>query len=202
MRTEYPMLDMKVVLIPTWLEDALNAASKPLVTCLDAVALSSIVSNDDVAFYIDLNNRLLPELFPELAESLYGGTLYPFFKDGVDQTVLRNLQDYLSKRMSDLHLEHPTLPLYTAISFFAPQTSGNDAYHGSAKKDYTFEAFSLSSDVIAIRVRLKNPDESSQMQDLAAYDTFFTLLSTYVPMEQFAQTTVFRKYVELSRQTA
>lgn len=194
------MNSLRMVLIPAWLEEAIKAAKVPLNTVLDTVKLSSIVSKDDVAFYIDVNNRLYPKMFQPVSQTVPPKELYPFGNRDGDQ-ALRELQDYLTRRLENRQLEEPEIPPHAMLQHMPIHgVEGNGV--GNNSQDYIFEVFQLDGDVLGMRVALKREDETSIGQDVRSYNAFIQQLSQYLEFETIATTPAFNEYVRLSRLAA
>lgn len=189
---------MRIVLVPTWVEQALTAAKKPLPTLLDAVALSSTLSKEDVANYIDLNDRLLEKLLRPVWESFDVAMLYPYnpkTAPAPGSMLLSELQDYLSRKLSEIRMEYPNgQPVYRLFDQH-PQFDSNDNTDALVK--ITFEAFHIDDDVIGIRPVMYKNDEPMIAEDIRAYDGLLKIMNIYTPLEELSLTPAFNQYTSL-----
>lgn len=190
---------MRIVLVPSWVEQALVAAKKPLPTLLDVMALSGTLSKEDVAIYMDLHERLLEKMFRPVWESFDTVTLYPYFqKDATySQDNLKLMQDYLSRKLSEIRMETPNgADPYKLLNQF-PLFGADGQVEGGSENRFIFEAFHLLDDVIGIRTLLKKDDEDLITQDVRAYDGLMKIANIYIPMEELARTPAFNQYIRL-----
>lgn len=189
-------MQMRVVLIPSWVEQALLAAKKPLATALDVVALSSTISKDDLAIYIDVNNRLLPKLFQPLYDTFANVTLYPYNAGESDE--VKALRESLDIKLRNITIEKPQ-PDFTQLVNQHIIFTDDDQPVGSFATHYTFEVFPLVDEVIGVRAVLRKPDESDVLEDIRAYDNLLKLMNTFMSMEEMAKTPIFNVYTYLLR---
>ena len=194
-------MQMRLVLIPNWVEDALKAANKPLTVALDVCELTNTLSKEDVAIYIDLNDRVLNKLYTPVAETMLPYGPYPTESqtthrgERVDQLAM-----YVAQKLADLRIEFPapTAPISKLVSN-VPALDDGEQMVGAFANQYTFEIFPLKEDVLGLRPVLRKSDESDVEEDVRAYSELLKQLNAYVSFEELAATPAFAHYTRLLR---
>lgn len=197
-------MQMQMVLIPTWVERAVTTAKKPLACVLDVAELTDTLSKEDIAFYIDVNERLSGKIFRAVSETFMPVMLYPFSRGQLSGNMratdeaLKGLQEYLTRKINDIRIESPE-PSITKLLDHVPRFDGQETAEGQFENQYTFEAFHLRDNVIGIRPVLLKDDEQPLPQHIRAYDNLMKLMTTFIPFPQVASTPAFRAYTALLR---
>jgi hypothetical protein len=192
---------MRMVLIPTWVEEALKAANKPLVTCLDVCELSNTLSKEDVVFYMDLNERLRESLFKPLADTFREYSLYPFTPgqlggNGIPEPgPVKDFQEYCSRKLIELRLANPKISPYQLVSNSGYEIPPDEQF----SVRYTFDVVYLKDDVVGVRPMVRHSDEADINEDIRAYDELMKLLCTFIPFEKIAGLPAFNHYTRLLR---
>lgn len=193
----------KLVLIPGWIEDALKASKVPLNAVLDLKKLSSILSKDDVAYYIATHDALLRKLFPVLANSFTVYDLFPW--EGRNNNAFSKEElSLFQQTISNATLSNTgnSIPLYKAISAIpsTPVSATEQVEFGNAVNDYTFDIFELADGVAAIRPKLKEAGYSYTQQDRETYRAVIGFLCQYDTFENIATLPLFNHYTKLTYQ--
>ena len=205
------MLNLSLVIVPAWLEDALRKAGMGVERALDLSALSRISSLEDVAFYTSVNYHLFNQIPKPIKETFDS---YRFFSDenklGRTHVKADDLGNYptdteykaLIDKVRDktwgdgaVRFGNPTprqllavLP-YTKESQDIPNTSLN----------FLFDVFYLTDDIVGIRFYLANPKRPFNEQLYQCYDRLLAFLTSHRKFEQVATTPVFQEFVNMSR---
>ena len=175
-------LQMRMVVLPTCLEQALKAANQPLTVLLDLKKLSSILSKEDVAFYLYCQSTAAYLLPKELVGTVWMSLKTNLWSTSPDVPD----RDYLERRMEGFELQNSAKslrPLYDGVF------DGSD--------DYTFKCEELNEDTLVVRLVPVNEDESFSTQLQHAYDELLSILKRYIELGELSLTPAFVRFVQL-----
>lgn len=174
---------MKVILVPQWLKRSLEYANLNLATCADLKTLSTILSTEDVAKYLQLNNRSDLYVSKGFAESFTGLGLDLRFGDGASDkdAKINNQLAYLMMR------EMPTLE---------QAWIGRDVAEASG---YSLSAQLLDNDTLIITPILGQAAADAKGDAMRFMDQLIGLWVSVTSLEMVATTPIFKEYLSLSK---
>lgn len=179
------------ILIPGWLERAMQGANKNLVDILDGKTLSSILSNNDLIFYGRYQDRVLSKIAPELMASSVPTWQAEFF--GADYE--KNERFMKAYRDADW-IDDPTI-----TSIIGTDLGISEAQQENPKA-YTYEIYELKPDVYGVRVRAAAVDQSPLRNEKEALFNAIQKLSLVHPFTDLAGMTVFKRYIKVVQKLA
>lgn len=172
---------MKIVLVPEWLEKAVESRGADKTDLLDIEKLSSIVSLDDVAFYLELNEQLsrwIPNAICQTFSTGRRAVNYEYF-EGTD----------MGGKVHDLRMGH-------AVTFRSTTRHTQELFGQLSDQfspvEVSFVPVSLTYDTIALRpIRVGQTEKPHA----ALVDDLLYKLNDRLPFEALAQKPLFSHYL-------
>lgn len=204
---------IKVVLLPAWLCNTLDKDGLPLTYALDVHALRRILSVNDVAFYIAINNHLY-EVLPESIKSTFEPALFApdLLKSTLDYMLPdasgfypdRSEVEDICMRVTNLVYGDYALegnkPSVQHLLDILPHNELVPVDSGSLTlNDLNFKIYSLEDGVFGLEFSLKTNKTSSLKQTIQSYDSVLKLLVGLYGLERMASTPLFKHYVDITR---
>ncbi len=196
-----PLDTPKIILLPINLKARLHAIREPLTVLLDIPRLTSILSKDDVSFYLWCQHNFRIFFYQDIMDTLYAydfpmeladNELFSKFnqfdieshlpKDKVDNTIKENINPFNN--------EMNIRPFYDGL--FSAKSGGLYI------REYTFETTEITNDYFAITLKPFNKLESSSKQLLHSYEELLSHLRRYVPLTELGFTSLFEKFCQIS----
>lgn len=193
-------MHLKLVLVPGWVEKALSSVNEPLTSLLDLDRLSSILSKEDVTFYVYLNESLFKKIHPFVHETFPLLYLTDKVMSGVTTNFtsdeFMNLYERVEAENQDPELELLTDSLLT----------GETEDQNKEWEKYLYEIFPIQDNVMGYRLKeipsLKEK-EASQIEIVQAHfraiDETIKRMLTYLSFEDVARTKIFSQFIRISR---
>lgn len=169
----------KLILIPLWLQEALEANNHGVKDVIKEEIVRTTLSNDDVGFYIFLNNTIGQELSFgtfDLGEKAIGFSrefLEEFNSYTQAHVLNNNVREYEPREL-----------LFGALF----PTSYND------KQKISFEVIEINEDTIGI-VPSYNEEGCDETQ-LKFKERLLTVLSKYLSFQELVKTNLFRNWLK------
>lgn len=174
---------MKVILVPQWLKKALEYANLNLATCADLKTLSTILSTEDVAKYLQLNQRRDLYVSKGFAESFGTIGLY----DLID-CVASDKQSKIDNQLRYLMMkEMPTLE---------QAWIGRDVAEASG---YSLSAQLLGNDTLIITPILGQAAADARSDAMRFMDQLIGLWVSVTSLEHVSQAPIFKEYLSLTK---
>lgn len=174
---------MKVILVPQWLNKALEHANLNLATVTDFKTLSTILSSEDVAKYLLLN---------ESRESYIGRAFSQSF-EGIDCV------DYLKCVASDKYDKIMNQLSYLRIK---AKPGLEEAWLGrdvAVTDGYTLSTQLVSNDMLIITPILGHAAADARSDAIKFMDQLIGLWASVTTLEAIAPTPFFKEYLSLLR---
>ena len=203
-------LDIKLVIVPNWLEAVMAANSLEKEALVDLVALSRIMSENDICFYVAINSNMIEKIGPAIGETLQchslatdNGSLTVTRQDGSRPSPeeVKALNEKLNSKMygftrTNLELLYPTASSLVSVMPYRGITDDKD---GASDEMFLFELFEIRERMLGIRFTRPDTAVSYEQQLWACYDRALELLHLYVSEHDVAKTAMFKEYVKLCR---
>lgn len=208
MITPQSMANLKLVLIPTWLTDVMSAKQKPLRYCLDIHALSRILSENDVAFYVAINTYLYEHLNQALRNTFQPVQLLsPFEYLLPDATGAypneSDVRDGLAKITGLINGQYALTenrPSGFNLLDILPHNEILELKNSPIEiASLNFEVQMLDIDVFGITFSRKLPTENLDKQTSACLYKTLGMLTGLYPFPEVVQSGVFKAYANISR---
>lgn len=180
------MKPQTLVLVPAWIERALANANKSLSDMVDGKTLSSILSQDDLFFYVMSSHAILNKVAPALSAGFC-----PAFPDDFIPQEWRDNPVVWKRYCDTQYVEAPSL-----FANVAPDTDIPVDYRDTPES-YTYEVFELKEGYLGLRMKAADKLQSSTKNDYDATYAALNLLNAYYPFQELAQLTVFKHFVKL-----
>jgi hypothetical protein len=175
---------MKVILVPQWLKRALEYANLNLSTVADLKTLTTILSTEDVAKYLHLNEERSTYVSQGIANS-FGGI---HLSDLVIADVASDKHDKISNQMHYLRIkEKPSLE---------QAWLGRDVAEATG---YSLSAQLLGSDTLIITPILGQAAADAKDDALRFMDQLIGLWVSVASLEQVAPSQIFKEYLSLTK---
>jgi hypothetical protein len=172
---------MKVILVPQWLKKALEHANLNLSTVADLKTLTTILSTEDVAKYLLLNEDRATYLTKGIASSFDGISLY-----GSDSGVASDKLDKIANQLQYLRIkDKPTLE---------EAWIGRDVAEASG---YSLTAQLVGSDTLIITPILGQAAADAKADAARFMDQLIGLWISVSSLELVATTPIFKEYLSL-----
>lgn len=166
----------KIVIVPKWLEASLIANGHSLKDAISPDVISTTISNDDIGFYIFINNNL--QLFQEKS-----------FSDFLTGTSAINFTPETAEKYSDYILK------YNALRGSGLLSMGEVLFGPLSEKDNPAKVFfkvtELNEDTIAVIPEYGEVDNAM----IETVKSLLTIMSKYLAFHELAKTSLFREYV-------
>lgn len=180
------MKPQTLVLVPAWIERALANANKSVADMVDGKTLSSILSQDDLFFYVMNSNAILSKVAPALTAGFC-----PAFPDDFIPKEWRD-DPVVWKRYCDTqYVEAPSL-----FANVSPDTDIPLEYR-DVPGAYTYEVFELKQGYLGVRMRAADKLQTPIKNEYDATYATLNLLNAYYPFEELAQLSLFKHFVKL-----
>lgn len=207
-------ISAKLVILPQWVKRALEANKLSLAHALDPSSLVRILSINDVAFYVAVNQYLFDkihrplgatfQLYDLLSTSGYVmsdnhghvssraevATLYERLRNKVEEYYMEDFQD--PKDINPRHLID--ILAYNELSETDDQKGAIDSY--------LFDFILLKDDVYGVTFKEHDVTAALGPQLIKAYNDLLRFITGIHGLESVASTEVFSEFVSLSRRAA
>jgi hypothetical protein len=172
---------MKVILVPQWLKRSLEQANLNLSTVTDLKTLTTILSTEDVAKYLMLNEERATYLTKGVAQSFDGTGLFD-----LDASVASDKYDKISNQLQYLRIkDKPTLE---------EAWIGRDVAEASG---YSLTAQLVGSDTLIITPILGQAAADAKADAARFMDQLIGLWVSVSSLELVATTPIFKEYLSL-----
>lgn len=203
-------LDIKLVIVPNWLEAVMAANKLKKEALVDLVALSRIMSVHDICFYAAINSTLMEKIHPAISETFErhyltsdNGSLTITQDNGtrptpeqvhaLNEKIDKNLYGY---QRSNLDVVYPTSSSLISVM---PHRGSLDDKDDKVDETFLFELFEIREKILGIRFTRADSKLSYEQQLWTCYDSALELLHLYVSEHDVAKTAMFKEYVNLCR---
>lgn len=205
---------LRILIVPFWVEQALEAHRLPKTAALDIMTLSRILSFKDVCFYTAINMWLfesLPQPIKDTFESVYlveDGNKYLMtngsgLKPSVSETnafyqKVQNNQSYEWRRILN---ENGNSNKSLLLSLYAHDTveAGGEDQSSVRSRDYLFEVFDITDDIFGIRFAVADTHVPIGKQIKDCYDKLLKVMVYRLGFSNTAKTGVFNEFARLGR---
>lgn len=210
-------MQLKLLLVPHWVEKALKEAGAPKEYLLDPVRLSSILSKGDVSFYAELNEQLLEKVPPFITQTFERYSLvqeaFQPEKDGIPGRENWDSEKFM-RQLEKAALENPKMDLsflYNEPGVIpdAAEDSPEELYnnwelHGYEVKPITETVVGFYLKKLPIAASSKTLlTEKGQMElvinHFRALDAVIRLLLTHLSFERVCRTPIFTQFTYMAR---
>jgi hypothetical protein len=172
---------MKVILVPQWLKRSLEYANLNLATVMDLKTLTTILSTEDVAKYLMLNEDRATYLTKGVAQSFDGVSLY-----GSDSGVASDKLDKISNQLQYLRIkDKPSLE---------EAWIGRDVAEASG---YSLSAQLVNNDTLIITPILGQAAADAKADAMKFMDQLIGLWVSVSSLEKVAPSPIFKEYLSL-----
>ena len=172
---------MKVILVPQWLKKALEHANLNLATVMDLKTLTTILSTEDVAKYLYLNQERANYVSKGIAQSFDGTGLFD-----LDSSVASDKYDKISNQLQYLQIkEKPTLE---------EAWIGRDVAEASG---YSLSAQLVNNDTLIITPILGQAAADAKADAMKFMDQLIGLWVSVSSLEMVAPSPIFKEYLSL-----
>lgn len=181
---------LKIVFMPRWLENPLAAAGAKLDVLTDLKKLSSILSKEDVAFYLQTQDSLFRLLSAPVCETLQPYSFQDQFHNGAlpEQDAKLILQ---LKHCSDVDTGTPEEVVRAFMG-------DNYCPHIDSKwVNFMLTAEMLDHETIVVRMVENAPTEKTEQLLGYFYEQLLKLTYMFHPFDRVANTPLFKAYLEL-----
>lgn len=186
---------MNIILLPAWVEKAIKTADLPLKDARDLKVMKTILSDDDLAFYISLNQYLFRWIPTEIIESI--DNIKDAFENWdlvVDERIATLAAEHQMRFMSDDKVDKKS-----TSELFGPLEDTSDGY-------VTFNLISLNPDVMALRPTLEKLSDDVPVNIEATYkkigldlaDKILYHLNERLTFDKVAQLPIFKYFFKHS----
>ena len=205
---------LQILIVPYWVEQALEAHRLPKTAALDIMTLSRILSFKDVCFYTAINMWLFETLPGPIKDTfktvdlVEDGSKYLMtngtgLKPSVNETTafyqkIRNNQAYEYRRILDDNCNSNKSLL---LSLYAHDTveAGAEDQAGIRGRDYLFEVFDITDDIFGIRFAVADTHVPIGKQIKDCYDKLLKVMVYRLGFSNTAKTGVFNEFARLGR---
>lgn len=206
-------LNVSLVIIPEWLDQALKANNQAMNAALDLMSLSRILSLGDVAFYAAINHYLYEKMPKALATTFKPiclhdyNTALPFVKADANgnrpnDAAVRDFFTRMAGRVMQQGAvdfnEASASKLLTTMPYKAESVDESMMQN----PEFIFNVTAITEDVYGVRFRLRDRNRSYNEQLVECYDATLKHLIGEHSFEAAALTPAFEEYVRLQRLTA
>ena len=199
---------VSLVIVPAWLDAAIQSNKFVKESLLDLMSLSSILSQNDVAFYTSVNMFLFDSIHSPLRETF---TPFAFYNEPSKNSMLRH--DGTRPAPAEVNAFYEKVRELSfnrfgveygqpdARSFLAllPYNSQQAEISTNVEMEYLFEAFHIKDMIFGIRFVLRDPTKPYTEQLTKCYQRLLGLLISHSTFETVAETPIFSEFVKLSR---
>lgn len=173
---------MKIVIIPEWLKKSLDNAKLDYDAVLSLKELLTILSLDDVSFYLYIN---------DIKDSLIGEIDFSFYRNHNFEEQLSTLNNDVADSIRSLRLSRSVRPLADKKHALINQLVMDDD-----NKSFGYSVKLLNEDTIAIFPYLLN-EEQGIKNIINVLDDLIKTHLIVAPLEEVSKSKNFSKYVNL-----
>lgn len=202
---------LSLVIVPHWLEGAMQANNIKKDALVDMFALSRIVSIKDLCFYLAINDRLLDKIHQPIVETFQrhwlndsSGRLTVTQRNGEKPTIeqLREVCEKISRAMDDNAAGLSTLyPSCDNLVSVLPHKNAGDKELEKFDENYLFELFEIREDIVGVRFKRAETDIPYEQQMYECYSKALEYLHIYENQYVVARTPMFNEFVRLCGKT-
>lgn len=202
---------MKILIVPYWLEQALTANQLPMKAALDIMTLSRILSFKDVCFYSAINMWLYEELPQPIVgtftrvDLVSDGHKYLMsdaggLKPSTDKTnaLYQRVQNEGQYSYRLVMSDNDNSAKRLLLSLYPYDTTAIDQAE-VAKGEYLFEVFDITDDVLGIRFAVADKHVSYGKQVKDCYDKLLKVLVYRLGFRDTVKLPVFNEFTRLAR---
>lgn len=203
--------EMKILIVPYWVERAIRDNQLSMDAALDIMSLSRILSFKDVCFYCAINMWLYDELPVPVKDTftnvhlLWDGLKY-LMTDGSGNKPSKDKTDAFYERVSNqYHYEYDRILSESQGSgkrlllSLLPHDTAQDDPNVMASTEYLFEVFDIKDDVLGIRFALPDKHIPLGKQIKQCYDNLLKVLTASIRFEEVVKLPAFNEFARLSR---
>lgn len=172
---------MKLVIIPAWLERVVKENSLGINSCLDIKSLESILSKEDLAFYIFLNTHANKIFIQPIAETFSNQVL-------LEKLSLEEREEYynLMEQFAIKYNETPRIPMCELLDKFDDCAVTMDQVE--------FNTCCVVDDTIVITLGKKVNEDHKTLYNLM--DDLLTHLHRHMNFSQLVKTPLFKYFLQ------
>ncbi len=189
------------IVLPLNLKARLDALHEPLTSLLDINRLRSILSKDDVSFYLWCQYSAARLLFKPIV-----GTLG--FEGSITSEILNDYYGKFYELDIAARLSTRPEPTLTPVPYDddEPSTNVRPLYDGLFSvlsgglrlEDYAFETTEITPECFALSLVPINNLETRSKQLLHSYEELLSHLRRYVPLSELGLTSLFSEFCQIS----
>lgn len=206
-------INARLVIMPVWLLRSLEADGLSRAHVLDVTSLARILSVNDVAFYVALNEYLfdkMPKAIRQTFMSLsllnnthampdnHGNVATTEAADALCARLRRKVDEYYMAEFQDPKEINPR----HLIDKLAYHEISNNSDRVDSVDQYLFEVVLLKDDIYGITFKPHDPETALGGQLVKSYDDLLRLLQGIHGFTNVAGTEAFSEYVNLMRRAA
>lgn len=202
---------LSLVIVPYWLEGAVQANGLKKDALVDMFALSRIVSIKDLCFYHAINEQLLDKIHQPIVETFNRhwlndstGRLSTTQRNGEKPTIeqLREVCEKISVSMGNNVAGLSSLyPSCDSLVSVLPHKNAGEKEIEKFEENYIFELFEIREDIVGIRFKRAETDIPYEQQMYDCYSKALEYLHIYENQYSVARTPMFNEFVRLCGQT-
>jgi hypothetical protein len=193
-------MNLQLVIVPTWLDEALKSVGASDKMLLDPLSLMNILSKADVAFYMLLNNELRDKVHPYLINSF---EMYDLFNATMEES---GPPDEFLRIYENSTLEHknPTL-----MDLYGPEALATEEQRHSIYERHTSHSFEIKpihDNVMGLYLKAIPGMSSGKIDSidvvqtqLNAIDRAIKQMLTYISFERISRTPIFTQFTRVAR---
>lgn len=202
---------LSLVIVPHWLEAAMQANNLKKDALVDMFALSRIVSIKDLCFYLAINDRLLDKIHQPIVETFQrhwlndsSGRLTVTQRNGEKPTIeqLREVCQKISQSMGEnvagLSMLYPSCDNLVSV---LPHKNVGEKELEKFDENYLFELFEIREDIVGVRFKRAETDIPYEQQMYECYSKALEYLHIYENQYVVARTPMFNEFVRLCGKT-
>lgn len=202
--------DIKLLIVPSWIEAALQANNLPIRAALDVYALSRILSFKDVCFYTAVNAYLFEALPNPLKNTfqrtdLLHGDNYLMSTPGGFKPAKSETDALVSKLDANIYLEYKRLfneknesNLGVLLSLFSFMDDTKEERVVSID-NLLFEVFDIKDTVLGIRFKLADKHIPFQKQLKDCLDDTLKIVVERIGFREAVKLPIFEAFTRLAR---
>lgn len=182
---------LKIVFLPRWLENPLKAAGADLSTLTDIKKLLSILSKEDVAFYLHTQDSLFQLLSQPVMSTL---SAYPFYDklrrcSGLSEDEIAEIQQLMACGAGDHGSPEEVVRAFMGDNY-CPHID-------SRWVNFMLTAEMLDHETVVVRMVKDAPTEKTDQLLGYFYEQLLKLTYMFHPFDRVASTSLFKAYLEL-----
>lgn len=194
-------MNLQLVIVPNWLEEALKSVGASEKLLLDPISLTSILSKADVAFYIILNTALNAKVHPYVMQSFESYDLLNAMMESEGGLT----EDYLAIH-EKVSLEHKSPVL---MDLYGPEALSTEEQRHPIYERHTshsFEIRPIHDNVMGLYLKAIPGMASGKVDSidvvqtqLNAIDRAIKQMLTYISFERISRTPIFTQFTRVAR---